>query len=104
MGYKESIMKKKLNQDAFMLHHFWYGIILMVVGFILVFNYAMAGFSLGVLGFIIAMDDMWQHFRQHWDEEYHSPLHRFYITYVYNRFQFIRTVNTWLDNIFSRRS
>ena len=63
-------------------HHFYTGLVIATIGFIslfplptwaTVFSWALIG-----LGLWIALDDVWQHYRQKSDPEYHSLWHNWY--------------------------
>ena len=89
--------------NAFMVHHFYYGLIILFIGFILIFKrnnrkQYITGIILCTLGLWITTDDVVQHIVQIWHPEYHSFLHRFYIDTFYN-IEWIRNFNDWLDGV-----
>ena len=61
-------------------HHYYLGLIIMVVGFYLLFHVqAWVAILLAILGLYIACDDFYQHWRQNHQVGYHSPLHMLYV-------------------------
>ena len=93
---------KRLNYKYFKgFHHFYLGIIVLMLGFIAVFTASsFLSIMLYLLGIYILSDDYYQHMRQRWDKDYHSPLHRFYVRCFKNKF--ILACNRFLDKIFGK--
>jgi hypothetical protein len=75
-------------------HHGYYGIILMLGGFLHPILF--------VLGAYIASDDIWQHHKQvkEYNPCYHSPLHNLYGKYLY-KFWIVRKLNEFADWLFA---
>lgn len=55
--------------------------------------------SLLVVGFWLTLDDAYQHLRQESDPDYRSPLHRWYVAYLWP-LPPIQALNRWLDRVF----
>ena len=97
---------------AFSIHHFYYGILLMLIAFPFLFiakrrkimgkSWKWArrlAWTLVVVGLIILSDDFYQHDRQIKDPTYLSPIHNLYGATLY-RLEWVRKLNTWADNLF----
>jgi 4-hydroxybenzoate polyprenyltransferase len=83
-------------------HHFYTGIILAIAGFVLMGNgWYWTGLFVIAVGIIVILDDVWQHFRQKNNPEYHSPLHRLYV-YIWKKSAFIRWLNRIADKILGK--
>ena len=83
-------------------HHFYLGIALAVVGFILMgASWYYVGLFTILTGLLVIIDDVWQHFKQRVDPDYHSPLHRLYEA-IYSKFAFIRWLNKIADKLLGR--
>ena len=83
-------------------HHFYIGMFLILVSFILRikrWGQRVVVIVLFLLGYIISVDDFYQHIRQQIEPEYHSPLHRLYGE-VYSRSKLIRKLNKAADKVF----
>lgn len=97
------VMKRLYNILGFKMylnlaetHHGYYGIALMITGaFVPVIGSALIAF-----GFYLLADDIYQHHRQAYDRDYHSPVHRWYVDELYT-FGWIKKLNMLLDDIFS---
>ena len=80
-------------------HHLYLGVIIILVGFRLLFTLPVA-FSLVTvaIGLYVMADDYYQHFRQNSEIDYHSPLHRLYAGI--KKPLWIVWINNRLDDIF----
>jgi hypothetical protein len=56
------------------------------------------GIGLLLISVWIITDDLYQHWRQKTEPGYASPLHRWYIKYLYG-IKWVRALNDWLDRI-----
>ena len=83
------------------VHHFYIGLILGLIGFLLIFTPCPAWivWTLIGLGLILMLDDAYQHLRQRKEPEYHSPIHRLY-GWFYSRIGFLRKLNRIIDKLF----
>ena len=63
-------------------HHFYWGIIVLVIGFAVLFPLPRSQWAWCLIPFAIGLhwiiDDIYQHIRQKWEPEYVSPVHRWY--------------------------
>ena len=88
-------------------HHLYLGILFIIIGFIImaIENISpIIGFVIIILGIIMVIDDAFQHLIQSCcDDEYHSPLHRYY-DWIYSRSKIIRELNKWADKLFGARN
>jgi len=91
-----------MTGTPFEIHHFYWGIILLVIGFILIFYAPVFGIILSILGLILVIDDEYQHYRQRRQPEYRSPIHRLYGSTLY-KLKFIQRLNAWADDLFRKR-
>ena len=82
-------------------HHFYLGIIILLVGFYLLFHtQPWVAIVVALLGLYIACDDFYQHWRQNHQIDYHSPLH-----VLYSRMKkpaFIVKLNEFIDKILGK--
>jgi hypothetical protein len=102
--------------DAKGWHHFWIGIIGIVIGLILLtigfcltvytqaaiwicWTLLISGAIEVILGLVICVDDLYQHIRQRKEPAYRSPLHRFYGAKFWN-VGWIQRLNQWADKKF----
>ena len=86
------------------VHHFYYGMLLILVAFILAMlrkRRKIVTIILFVLGFIITADDGYQHLRNELEPEYRSPIHNLYGV-IYRKSSLIRKANRWLDKVFGK--
>lgn len=101
-----------MDTTAFQVHHFWWGLILIVIAFVLTFivkrkkqsgkkykGLMWAMFLNYGVGFIIALDDVIQHVVQIWIPTYLSPLHNLYVATLY-KIEWIQRLNQWADSLF----
>jgi len=93
-----------MNKDytPFEAHHFYWGVILLVIAFILTFIEAIPIwiiYSLDVIAFALIIDDIYQHIRQRKDRAYHSPIHILYGKYLW-KIPWIQKLNKWVDKLF----
>lgn len=99
----EQTKEKLTNQDFPGVHHAYLGLVIMLVGFIALFfvpNWL--AIPVTVIGLIIFIDDFIQHLVRKVDPDYTSPLHKFYVKYLYP-IQIIRLITDILDDLFGRR-
>lgn len=95
--------ERKMKMEKYGIHHFYIGVIMIVVAFFGVtfewMNIWLAA-ALLVAGLIIIVDDFYQHWRQrrYNDPYYRSPLNRLYVATLW-RVPPIRWANTILDRI-----
>jgi len=93
-----------MNKDytPFEAHHFYWGWLLLLIFFVLIFVewipvwFLIVGFYLSG---IMVIDDIIQHIRQRKDKTYRSPLHKLYGKYLY-KIGWIRKLNVWVDKLF----
>lgn len=78
------------------IHHAYIGALLVLVGLI----GGWLGFALQALGFVLTADDLWQHMVQTFgDDDYQSPLHRFYARYLWP-LRWVQRLTRGLDRLF----
>jgi len=84
-------------------HHFYFGVLLMLIAFFLIFTQAALWIVLilGGLGFVIAFDDFIQHIIHRRNPAYRSPLHRLGGWFL-KRIKAARTLLRVLDWIFGK--
>ena len=87
--------------DARGFHHFYIGMILILLWFIILI-YRESNFTLMLIaGLTIAIDDAVQHYKQLKDPKYRSLLHKLYGKTLY-KLGFIRKLNALFDKVFGR--
>ena len=90
------------DYTPFEAHHFYWGWLLMLIFFVLIFVewipiwFLVVGFS--VSG-ILCADDILQHIKQRKDRTYRSPIHQFYAKYLWP-IPWVQKLNKWFDNLF----
>ncbi len=92
--------------DARGFHHFYVGMILLLSGFLLVVFtelFVWIGIALVIIGNLICIDDLLQHFIQKFNPEYRSPLNRFYGKTLW-KIPAVRRVNEWVDRLLGRKA
>ena len=78
-------------------HHAYLGALLVLVGLV----GGWVGFALQAVGFVLTVDDLGQHIVQTFsDDEYHSPLYRFYARYLWP-LRWVRRLTRWWDELFA---
>jgi len=85
-------------------HHFYWGIILMLIGFVLIFVETISvwwSISIMGIGFIMVVDDAIQHIMQRKNRAYHSPIHILYCKYIYP-IPWVKELNDWADKIMGK--
>jgi len=82
-------------------HHFYIGLVLLLVGFYCLFRTVeWVAISISLLGLYIALDDFYQHWRQNYEIDYRSPLHRLYVSM--NKPDWLIWLNGLLDRVFGK--
>lgn len=83
-------------------HHYYAGLVLMLIGFICSVRFNSLWYHLiTVFGFYVSADDYYQDaIRRKKDPAYHSPLHRFYGATLYKWSALVRWVNYLVDKLF----
>lgn len=82
-------------------HHGYLGLLIILSGVLETKHHRAAGLVLVVVGSLVLLDDLVQHTVQAITKtEWSSPLHRLY-GWVYSKLPAIRTLNRWLDGLFS---
>lgn len=90
------------DYTPFEAHHFYWGIIILLIFFILIFVEILpiwiiySGFGIGI---ILITDDAYQHIRQRKDKSYHSPIHILYGKYLW-KIPWVQKLNKWVDKLF----
>ncbi len=89
------------------VHHFFVGVLLFVVGFIILVTgkkterrKRIAVFIMGV-GLAICFDDAYQHYRQYTDPSYRSLLHVLYAETLW-KLEVVQKINRFFDSLFGR--
>jgi len=82
-------------------HHFYLGVMLIILAFLLVWINWFLAIILFFVGIVLIVDDFYQHVRQQVDPDYQSPLHRWYVKYLWEKYAWIRRLNEWIDELFS---
>jgi hypothetical protein len=78
-------------------HHAYLGALLVLVGAVVG---GWVGLVLQILGVVLTVDDLVQHMVQTFgDEDYKSPLHQLYATYLWPR-RWVQRLTRWLDGFF----
>lgn len=90
-----------MTGTPFEIHHFYWGLILTVIGFVLLFALPICGLILCIIGLILIIDDIIQHYIQQKKPEYRSIIHRIYVSTLY-KLEWIQKLNAWADNLFKR--
>ena len=90
-----------MTGTPFEIHHFYWGLILLVIGFVLLFALPVVGLVISIIGLILIVDDIIQHFIQQKRPEYRSIIHRLYGATLY-RLEWVQKLNTWADNLFKK--
>jgi len=83
------------------IHHFYIGLVIALLGFILIWKVLWLAISLLIIGFILMIDDAMQHIIQRWKPEYLSPLHKMYGK-IYAKCKWIRKLNYFFDKLLGR--
>ncbi len=77
-------------------HHAYVGAVLVLVGIV----GGWVGFALQAVGVLLTVDDLGQHVVQTFgDEDYESPLHRWYGRYLWPM-RWVRRITSWWDELF----
>ena len=109
---RNDVMAK--DKDGFVgFHHGYLGLVLMLIGFILVFTPLPFIVSLitMILGLVIFLDDYYQHYKQRTNPDYQSWLHKLYVWAIRKMLKskkfnwlgkLIVKVNGWYDKLFGR--
>ena len=85
------------------IHHFYLGIVILLLGFYGLFYWNPNILLIVIIiGLIIIADDIYQHYRQLYDINYHSPLHKLYVN-TFGKLKIIRIINQFFDKIFGRK-
>ena len=84
-------------------HHAYLGLLLILIGFFMLFGELIV-FSLVtiLLGLYLLLDDIYQHLRQRFDINYHSPLHMLYVNTI-ARNKYVKILNKWVDKLMGRK-
>jgi len=81
-----NIVRRNGKYSPWRPHHFYWGLILCIVGFWLLFPLPKLGLlvwlPLEIVGALLIVDDLYQHFRQKSEPEYLSPIHRWWDEFV----------------------
>jgi len=80
-------------------HHFYLGLVFMLLGFLAYWQAFVAGIFVFVLGLILCVDDFVQHAIGRFKPEYKSPLHKLY-GFIYSKSKVIRWLNKLADKLF----
>lgn len=96
---------KEPNGGVYM-HHYYYGVLMIALAYALSTLMATWIFwSLTVMGFILIVDDLYQHAMNVQDTSYESPIHKLYVKYLHRTRMYICTyvwplsLWTWDDNL-----
>ena len=73
-------------------HHGYYGLVLIGL------SYYYSSYFLYVIGVVLFLDDLYQHWRQVKEPLYHSPIHVLYGRYLYN-IPMIHKLNVYFDKL-----
>ena len=90
-----------MNNEFKGIHHFYIGLVLLLIGFILIWKVLWLAIFLLIVGLILIIDDAYQHIIQRWKPEYLSPLHKVYGK-IYRKYKWIRKLNKFFDKLFGR--
>jgi hypothetical protein len=89
-------------------HHFYLGIFMVVIGFIIMITgkktrkrLLIASFII-LIGSIIASDDLLQHIIQYFNPAYRSPLHRLFGATLW-KWVWVQKLCHWADHLFGRK-
>ena len=82
------------------VHHFYLGLVFVLVGFFLIWVHWIPSTILMVSGTVMLWDDFYQHTRKRKEPEYQSPLHRLFS--LFYRFEIVRKITGFFDRIFGR--
>ena len=82
-------------------HHFYIGIVILLIWFYMLTYKENNIVSLLILSSIIIIDDILQHIRQLKQPKYRSPLNRLYGKYLY-KISIIKKLNIIFDRIFKK--
>jgi hypothetical protein len=92
---------KDSNHTLKGFHHYYIGLVLLLLGFWLVWKSLFISYILCVSGLTIIIDDYFQHVCGKTNPKYKSPLHRLY-GWFYSRSSFIRKLNYLFDKVFGK--
>jgi hypothetical protein len=96
----------KICNDQKGFHHFYLGITLLLIGFLLIWKSIILSVLITILGIVITTDDLYQHYRIRIQPDYTSPLHNLYILFlksIPNSISvFIIKINNWFDTILNK--
>lgn len=86
-------------------HHYYFGLILLLAGFLLIFTPCPIWILCVLigLGLVLVIDDTYQHLRQRKEPKYHSPIHRLY-GWFHARIKFLRKLNEIFDKLFGGKN
>jgi len=80
-------------------HHLYAGILVLLVGFLLLWSHKIIAVILMAAGMLVMLDDIHQHIIQVFLEpEYRSPLHRLYGKYLWN-IPAVKWLNRFVDRL-----
>ena len=83
------------------IHHLYMGLIIILLGFILIWKVLWIAILLLIIGIILMIDDSIQHIVQRWKPEYLSPLHKMYGK-IYRKYKWVQKLNQFFDKLFGR--
>ena len=86
-------------------NHLYYGIIILLVAApaALVVDHwpwRLVWLAVAAFGLWVAVDDLYQHWRMQHEPRYESPIHRWYVRYLWP-IPVVQKFNRWLDELFS---
>ena len=90
----------KLRWEPRQAHHMYWGAILVILGIVSPICMDIPPICvvlLCVIGVALVLDDIYQHWRQVKEPEYHSPVHRLYVKYL--RGGLIIKLEKWIDGL-----
>jgi len=91
--------------DLYGVHHLYYGLIFLALALGLSYIDAVKGFVswlFYVPGWLMAADDVIQHWVQARERFYKSPVHQFYAKVLWPM-PWVQRLNRWADSLFSKK-
>ena len=82
------LLKIKWNEA----HHLYWGVAMAII-----FGWLEMPI-LCAIGVLIALDDLYQHYKQVEFPNYHSPIHQWYVRHLY-KYRFVQWLNLIADNL-----
>ncbi len=80
------------------VHHFYIGLLFILLGFLLVFSYKVWSLILVISGLILCIDDYYQHFN---GQDYTSPIHKLFAKYLW-KYKLVRDITEFFDKLFGK--